>query len=222
MNKLLILSLCLFLAACTGGDRGPVIKPAKSITDSIDKAFATADTLSVDSTGPSPAQILKACLNNYKTVTTVDTIMVTDSGALHIHLKHYCTYDGGIILPEKYTKPLRLKTLATNNFATDVVISRNQQPVYMGRITKDDFLPLVDESLKNYGALISMGRKLQLSRSRLGIVINYSFSIPLTDVGQMVTIALEPTGAKQVFVNYGYKAEKAYPDSVKVRRKNSG
>ncbi|OCX52684.1 hypothetical protein BEL04_14655 [Mucilaginibacter sp. PPCGB 2223] len=215
MKNIAVILFCVFLAACAGNDRGPVIKPAKSITDSIDKTFDTNNKDSVAEPDPSPAEILKECLANYKTVTVVDTTLATDSGALHIRLKHYCAYDSGIILPEKYTNMFGLKSFAANNFVTDVLLSRNFKPVYAGRISRNDFLPLADESLKNYGALLFMSHKVQLSRSRLGFVISYSFTIPLTDVGRNVAIAIEPTGARQVFDSYGFKAERAYPDTIK-------
>jgi len=208
------------LTACTWGDRRPLVKPSKSITDSIDETYPINTRDSLDQAGMPPSEILKACLTNYKLVTTVDTVMATDSGTLQIHLKHYCAYDSGIILPEKYARPFGLKSFATNNFITDVLLSRNFKPVYAGRITRDDFLPLVDEPLKSYGVLIDMGRRLQLSRSRRGIVVSYSFSVPLTDVGRLVSVAIEPTGARQVFTDYGYKAEKTYPDSTAARARS--
>jgi hypothetical protein len=223
IRNTLITLLCLFLFACGSGSRQPVVVSSKTITDSIDKAYAQPDTLkNDDDPEPSPAQILKGCLSNYKQVTTVDTTMLTDSGALRIHLKHYCTYDDGIILPEKYLKLFGLKTFGTHNFVTDVVISKNMRPVYAGRITNDDFLPLLDGDLKKYGALLDMDRRLQPSRSGKGFIINYSLSIPLTDVGRPVTIAIEPNGTKQVFLDYGGKKEKTFPaDSVQVAAKNN-
>ncbi|WP_448702759.1 hypothetical protein ACFGVR_10435 [Mucilaginibacter sp. AW1-3] len=218
MSRPFILLLCICFVACTGNGRGPLVKPSKSITDSVDKAFAPVDTVR-NQTGPSPAQILKDCLSNYKTVTTVDTTLLTDSGALHIHVRHYCAYDAGIMLPEKYSKLIGLKAFATNNFITDILLSRNLKPIYAGRVTRDDFLPLLGDELKNYGSLLFIDRRIQRSRSGRGFVINYSIGIPLTDVGQQVTMAIEADGTKQAFVNYGFKAEKAYPDTANAGAK---
>lgn len=213
MKNVFILLLSVVLFSCNWDDRRPVVVSSKTITDSVDKAFAQLNTKNEDPE-PSPAQILKECLNNYKQVTTIDTNILTDSGALTIHLRHYCAYDNGIILPEKYAKLFGLKTFATHNFVTDVVISKNARPVYTGLVTKADFLPLLNDDLKKYGSLLFIGRRLLVSRSGKGFVINYSLSIPLTDVGRPATIAIEPDGSKQVFLSYGDKTEKAYPAKV--------
>jgi len=218
MMRLPVVLFCLILSGCTWNDRRAVIKPSGSITDSIDKAYTVTGKDGDTETGRSAAKILKDCLANYKVVTAVDTVMATDSGTLQIHLKHYCAYDSGIILPQKYAGVVGLNSFAVNNFITDVLLSRNFKPVYAGRITRDDFLHLADEPLKSYGVLMGMGRKLQLSRSRLGFVVNYNFGIPLTDIGRPVSIAIEPNGTRQVFTDYGIKAEKTYPDSAKLKK----
>ena len=212
MKKLPVILFCLTLGACTWGDRRPVVKPSKSITDSIDRNYLAQGRDSINELTPSVTEILKNCLANYRVVTTVDTVLATDSGALQVHLRHYCAYDNGIILPEKYAKLFGLKSFATHNFITDVLLTRNANPIYVGRITRDDFLPLVDESLKSYGVLINMGRRLQVSRSRQGFMISYSFGIPLTNVRRSVSIGIEPNGTRQAFADYGFAAEKAYPD----------
>jgi hypothetical protein len=208
MKNLSIILLCILLFGCSSGGR----QQAADTLSTHDSVVSVDKTLTVTQAdpGPSPADILKSCLQNYKTITTIDTTLVTDSGTLHVHLKHYCTYDDGIILPEKYTRLLMLKSLATHNFVTDVLISKNMTPVYAGRITRDDFLPLLTGDLKQYGSLLYIDRRLQVSRTGKGFVINYSLSIPLTDVGRQVTIAIEPDGSKQAFINYGSKTEKAY------------
>ena len=216
MKKLSVILFCLMLAACTWGDRRPVVKPSKTIIDSIDKNYPAGGKDSADEVTPSLSEILKECLANYRVVTTVDTTFATDSGALQIHLRHFCAYDSGITLPNTYTKMFGLKSFATHNFITDVILTLNGRPVYVGRVTRDDFLPLVDGTLKKYGSLIGISRRLQPSRSGLGVVLSYSFSIPLTDVGREVSIDLEPNGARRAFTDYGFKTEKAYPDSLKV------
>jgi hypothetical protein len=210
IRNILILLLCAFLFSCSSGGHRSAADTAKSARDSMVSTNKTF-TVTQDDPGPSPADILKSCLQNYRVITTIDTVLRIDSGALTVHLRHYCAYDNGIILPEKYAKLFGLKTFATQNFVTDVLISKNAEPVYTGRITKADFLPLLDDELKKYGSLLFIDRRLFVSRSGKGVVINYSLSIPLTDVGRTATIAIEPNGSKQVFLSYGEKAEKAFP-----------
>jgi len=213
IRNILILLLCAVLFSCSSGGRRSAADTSKNGRDSTvstDKTF----TVTQDDPGPSPADILKSCLQNYRAITTIDTVLRIDSGALTVHLRHYCAYDNGIILPEKYAKLFGLKTFATQNFVTDVLISKNAEPVYTGRITKADFLPLLDDELKKYGSLLFIDRRLFVSRSGKGVVISYSLSIPLTDVGRAATIAIEPNGSKQVFLSYGDKTEKAYPANV--------
>ncbi len=95
-----------------------------------------------------------------------------------------------------------------------MLISKNAEPIYTGRITKTDFLPLMDDELKKYGSLLFIDRRLFVSRSGKGVVISYSLSVPLTDIGRAATIAIEPNGSKKVFVNYGDKTEKVFPANV--------
>lgn len=208
MKHILIILLCILLFGCSSGGRQQVADTL-STRDSVVSVDKTLTVTQADPE-PSPAEILKSCLQNYKTITTIDTILLTDSNALRIHLKHYCTYDDGIILPEKYTRLFMLKSLATHNFVTDVLISKNMTPVYAGRITRNDFLPLLTGDLKQYGSLLYIDRRLQVSRTGKGMVINYNIGIPLTNIGRQVTIAIEPDGSKQAFINYGLKTEKAY------------
>jgi len=210
MKNIIILLLGSFLFSCSSNGHQPAADTIKNSRDSVVSVDKTL-TVTQDDPGPSPADILKGCLQNYKAVTTIDTLLRTDSGALTVHLRHYCAYDNGIILPEKYAKLFGLKTFATHNFVTDVLISKNAQPIYTGRITKADFLPLLDDELKKYGSMLFIDRRLLVSRSGKGLVISYSLSIPLTDVGRAATLAIEPNGSKQAFLNYGNKTEKAYP-----------
>jgi len=214
MKNIILVLFCMFLFACNGNS-------VKSKTDTLakqaivkDKAVATKESIDEENPDPdeSPEQIMQETLDNYKKVTIVDTnLITTDKDTLHVHLKHYCTYDGAIKLPAGYLDMFDIKTFTTHNFVTDVVLSKHGEITYSGKITRDDFMPLLGQYRKDLMTLLFIDEKVKLSRSGKGVVISYSITIPLTDVGTGGEISIEADGKKRVFLAYGFKAETSYP-----------
>jgi hypothetical protein len=162
----------------TGTSRKPKQKPQPRLED--------------DPT-PTLKSILHDELKSYHEVTKVNTLFLLKRGdTLKVKLRHYCTYDGKINLPPRYLRMYGLKKFKAHNFITALQVKRNGRLIFKGFIKKDDFLSLLDDSLKKYGVLLSPNIEFDQD----GLNIQYSISIPLTDVGRGFTLTINKLGNK--------------------------
>ena len=134
-------------------------------------------------------------LKSHHEITKVDTLFVLKQGdTLKVKLRHYCTYDGKINLASRYLRMYGLKKFKAHNFITALQVKRNDRLIFKGLIKKDDFLNLRDDSLKKYGVLLFPNIEFDQD----GLNIQYSISIPLTDVGNGFTLTISKLGEKTV------------------------
>ncbi|SEP30053.1 hypothetical protein [Mucilaginibacter sp. OK283] len=151
-----------------------------------------------DDPTPTLKSILHDELKHHHEITKVDTLFVLKQGdTLKVKLRHYCTYDGKINLPPRYLRMYGLKKFKTHNFITALLVKRNSKLIFKGFIKKDDFLHLLDDSLKKYGVLLFPN--VEFDQDNLNI--QYSISIPLTDVGRGFTLTISKLGEKTVRVD---------------------
>ena len=92
---------------------------------------------------------------------------------------HYCTYDSALHLPSKYIEDYGLKEFTTHDFKSILKISSADSLVVDTVITKKTFKDEMFREEKLYGVLLHP----RLLFSDTSLMIEYSISIPLTDVG---------------------------------------
>jgi hypothetical protein len=152
----------------------------------------------IDDGVPSLSAVLSDELNSYKDTTKVDTVfLLSGNDSMFIKFRHYCTFDNKINVPVKFLKLYGLSKFQTHNFVSTLEMRINSKIVYNGVIRKGDFSALLDEELKKYAVL--SGPNIKFVGNRLDI--DYSISIPLSDVGKGVTVAIDTLGNKHVSVS---------------------
>ena len=85
----------------------------------------------------------------------------------------------------------KLDSFVTHNFMTELVLKKNNKVLTKKEVVKKDFTPFLTDQLKEYAVLLSPSVNL----SQMGINLDYSISIPLTDVGVGVTMILKYNGS---------------------------
>lgn len=128
--------------------------------------------------------IYSSYLLSYRDTTSLDTLIIRGRSNIQINFHHYCLLDSAVHIPSKYTKIYNIEKFITHNFASSLKIKVDDMNVLDTTITKLSFEKALPEYLKSYGVLLYPN----ISFETPGMIkIDYSISIPLTDVGQSVT-----------------------------------
>jgi len=115
----------------------------------------------------------------YKRPCVIDTSFSIATGRYTFHAEHTCLMDSGITVPKDYVYMYKLDSFVTHNFVTHVRLTRNDRTILERAIRKEDFDKVLYTSLQRYGALFCPDFRIGKGR----ILLHYSISIPLTDVG---------------------------------------
>lgn len=137
---------------------------------------------------------LTAIVADYKKMESqlwvVDSSFVLGTDTLKIALRHAPVTDSVLVIPVKYVSMYKLDSFITHYFNTIVEVKKNNKTIFKRTISKNDFQKYLEPSLRSYGALLYP----QLKRVSGQIMINYSISIPLTDVGIGVSALIDNDG----------------------------
>jgi hypothetical protein len=169
-----------------------------AVKDTSQKAFPLKypkhDEGEDDNPEPSLASILKDQLKSYKDTIKVDTIFLLSlHDTMSVQLRHYCTYDHKINLPPRYLKLFNLKKFQAHDFVSGLV-KINSKVVFDGIIKKAEFQSLLNDELIKYAVLLAPN--VTLSGNSLSL--QYSISVPLSDVGQGFTMKIDTLGRKHI------------------------
>jgi hypothetical protein len=177
------IGICVYVAGCNNqGEKPATAQPAGISSDTIEPANKKADTSAFNSINLPKA--LQDYIKEYKKVIEVDTSFDYNGTKLKIVFKHYCTYDSALHLPGKYVGVYGLKEFTTHNFKSSLKISSGESVMIDTVISKEIFKDKIFEEEKLYGALLYP----DLHFSEKGVTIDYSISVPLTDVGVGVSL----------------------------------
>ncbi|CAN5508521.1 hypothetical protein BH11BAC5_BH11BAC5_00040 [soil metagenome] len=111
--------------------------------------------------------------------------------------KYYCLFDKGINVPGKYNFDDTTKSFPTHNFAEDIAIISNGDTVLKKTITKNNFIGSLPQYLKDY-AVIFEPKFEGYDSDNDTFDFSFSISIPLTDVGQLMSLSLKRNGLVSV------------------------
>jgi hypothetical protein len=98
--------------------------------------------------------------------------------------------DSAIRVPKKYVYMYKVDSFVTHNFASDILLVKNNKEILRETLYKKDFQRLLPQELKAYGALFCP----ELEIKNDSIWLDYSISIPLTDVGIGVHTIIDKDG----------------------------
>ncbi|WP_040626188.1 hypothetical protein [Mucilaginibacter paludis] len=190
-----VITLSVFIMSCSGqsaNNRSVVVKdtaPKAKV-----KQYPHHDE-GDDGPTPSISSILDDVRKSYKDTVKVDTtFLINRDNKMTVKLRHYCTYDNKINLPARYLKIYNLSKFQTHDFISALEVTINSRVVFKGLIKKEDFEKLLDDELKKYAVLMSPNVKL----SNNILSIQYSLSVPLSDVGKVFTMKIDTSGNKHI------------------------
>jgi len=144
---------------------------------------------------PSLTQILDDLRESYKDTTKIDTTFLLNGiDTVTVELRHYCTYDYKINLPVRYRRMYNLSSFQTHDFISALEFRLNSKVIFNGFIKKEDFKNLLDNELRKYGVLLYPN----LEVADNGIAIQYSISVPLSDVGKGFTVEIDTLGKEHI------------------------
>ena len=121
-----------------------------------------------------------------------DTLFIIGSDTISVALNHSCTGDS-FPLPAKYLEMYKLDRFMAHSLKTDIVVEKNGERIAQKRILKMNFESLLEPSLKEY-AVLWYGYMGTVNDT---IYIDYSITIPLTDIGIGVRASILKDGSIQ-------------------------
>lgn len=142
-------------------------------------------------------EILAEHIRSYKDPVTIDSTWFAGKDTFRLVLTYSCLMDSAVTVPAQYVKFYGLDSFVTHNFTSSLQVKKNGILLLDRTIKKQDFDKELDASLRNYGVLLSPYIKLFTD----SVQINYSLSIPLTDVGIPVSAVVNKEGG----IRFGYR-----------------
>ncbi len=156
----------------------------KSISDVRD--VFNNDSFEVEDLG----EIKRGYIEKYKNTFVLDTSIISKQGSISIQFRHFCVFDSVLVVPEKYVEIYGIKEFVTHSFQSHLKISTVKGVLIDTVITKNAFAQVLPIELKEYGVLLFPN--VQVLQDHLKI--NYSVSIPLTDVGRGYSLLCDYIG----------------------------
>lgn len=128
----------------------------------------------------------------YREPVPIDTFFVDNGKKYKVIFSHFCTMDSGLTVPALYNFDTN-EDFITHNFASDLTLLSGIDTVFKKHITKasfDTLLYTLETPLSQYATLLYP----VLSINNGSILVRYSISIPVTDVGVGAHIRFDTKG----------------------------
>lgn len=125
----------------------------------------------------------------YDTIKT-DTSFIYEGKEINVFISYCALKESKIVIPDKYASIFGMKEFETKNFGSHIILSVDNKRRLDTIITKDFFYKDASESLKDYGTLLYP--KVLFEKDAM--LMEYSFSIPLTDIGQNAKARINYSG----------------------------
>ena len=196
-----VMAACLALACNTPSNRPQISGPAADTPVREVYAGKTTDTPHGVKTKHAEADdsadteenldtVLHRTVAGFRQPYVVDTLFEMDGNTFQLHLKHYCLMDSALRLPKTYTDIYKLDSFVAHNFATQVKLDRDGKTILARTVYKKDFEKFLFPELREYATLFAPSVKIVHDT----ILLGYSISIPLTDVGIGATMVIDNKG----------------------------
>jgi len=153
----------------------------------INSGINKADSGSEKASNNDPSSELLDYLKSYKNKVSFDTTIELTGNKLRLQVVHYCTFDSAIKVPEKYVDIYKINNFTTHDFNSSIKLFKNDTLTLDTIIRKNDFDKCLPGNLRSYGVLLFPNIRVDSGF----LNVDYSISIPLTDVGIGVTLALK-------------------------------
>jgi hypothetical protein len=197
-----LLVIQILFLSCNNNEQSIVAN--KQDTVAVSNHNVTSDTtarsvkdqrVADDTDANEPDEILTDYVNQYTLDFSFDSTFRSGNDSFEIRFRHYCLLDSAVVVPGRYVKMYKLDSFVTHNFESSLLLVKNGNTVVKDTIRKISFNSLLGSPVKEYGVLQP---RPYIYLLRNAVEINYSLSIPLTDLGKGVT-ALVGFDGKMVF-----------------------
>jgi hypothetical protein len=126
----------------------------------------------------------------YSNPVNIDTSFTWGLDSFRLLFKHYSLADSSIVVPAKYVQKYGLDKFTAHTFESRIHLYKNGNEVLSRKIDKNDFIQYLDSSLLKYAVILYPNVEVFPD----SININYSMSIPLTDVGKSMRATITEHG----------------------------
>ncbi|MDI9338849.1 MAG: hypothetical protein QM539_10570 [Alphaproteobacteria bacterium] len=133
----------------------------------------------------------------YNTTTKIDTIISDNNNKFRLILNHYCLFDS-FYIPSKYNWNDDSKGYIGHNFNSKILLIKNSDTILNTLVTKSIFKYHADNSLQKYGILFAPNF-ITFNPYSKSFILNYSYSIPMTDVGIGVHLSIDSNDKINIF-----------------------
>ncbi len=181
LKKVILYSFCLTIFGCINPKR----ENAKKNQDSTNNSTV----LDSNEDGVSPKDVKKELIESYSKTLLIDTTFFVQKDKYQVIFKHFCTMDSALLIPAKYDFDTH-SDFITSNFKSYIILIKNNDTILNKTIDKSIFKKLLYPELDSFATLLFP----VLNFSNDTIKIDYSITIPLTDVGIPATINFDKSG----------------------------
>jgi len=137
---------------------------------------------------------LKGFFNDYIASYTrpcvIDSSFQLASSRFRILVKDSCLMDSAITIPKGYVEMYKLDSFVTHTFISKIRVEKDGLLVLERVVVVNDFKHLIDILLQRYATL----RCPYLRLKGDSILLGYSISIPLTDLGSLEYVVIDARG----------------------------
>jgi len=169
-------------------------KDSNIVSDTSNTEIKTKNTVSEDDS--ELLNIVKEYKATYSKMYDFDTTFDSEKHSYRVNFSHKCLFDSSLTIPEKYVSIYRMKEFTTHNFQSSFALYKDGAEITNMNITKSVFSPLIDENLIKYGNLLYP--RIKVGSNPFTVEINYSLSIPLTDIGKSVMLSFDNQGQQKL------------------------
>jgi len=169
-------------------------------------SLTRTDVMDMSDLPPTQHQERERLSKTYDQVKVIDSTFIINNDTLKFHLKYYCLRDSNLVIPKFYefdeNPP---KDFVTHPFVADISLKRNGRFILSKQFKGSDFNPFYKDpfigNLKKYGSILD---DISLSRNNKDpgrIIINFSFSIPTTDLGIAMSLIITDNGTYKIIAD---------------------
>lgn len=117
----------------------------------------------------------------------MDSSFTFNDAPYRLKVNYYCLFDSALIVPMQYVEMYGMMEFITNNYAADIKLFKNDDEILDTTISKNDFIKKakVKDPIK-YRLLFQP----VINISPESVAVNFSLSVPLTDIGEKVVFPL--------------------------------
>ena len=124
----------------------------------------------------------------------IDSVFNVGADKVEFLFKHYANRAKEKLVPEKYTRIYGLCSYVVPEFVSSIQLKREDAIVLDTILNKDIFIEMLPAELVENGTMLYPS----ISFDKYGMVIRYSVSIPLTDIGKRVLLHMDYNGGLAV------------------------